>query len=105
SDLDASTKKKLDRGARIEELFKQNQYNTLSMGMESIYLCAMQNGFFYNDAVADVKRSQAAMGNYVNILTTELLDKIRNEKPDLKQDTAMVDAVKQSLEDLMKSWK
>jgi len=105
SDLDASTKKKLDRGARIVELFKQNQYSPLSMEMESIYLFAMQNGFFDDVAVSDVKRFQADLGEFFNTRKGELLDKIRNEKPDLKKDATMVDAVKQVIGDFKKSWK
>jgi F-type H+-transporting ATPase subunit alpha len=105
SDLDASTKKKLDRGARIVELFKQNQYSPLGMEMESIHLFAMQNGYFDDVAVADVKRFQAALGEFFSTRKSELLDKIRNEKPDLKKDAAMVDAVKQGIEDFKKSWK
>jgi F-type H+-transporting ATPase subunit alpha len=105
SDLDASTKKKLDRGARIVELFKQNQYSPLAMEMESIYLFAMQNGYFDDVAVADVKRFQAALGDFFNTRKGELLDKIRNEKPDLKKDKPMVEAVSQGIEDFKKSWK
>ena len=105
SDLDASTKKKLDRGARIVELFKQNQYSPLAMEMESIYLFAMQNGYFDDVAVADVKRFQHGLGDFFNTRKGELLDKIRNEKPDLKKDATMVDAVKQGIEDFKKSWK
>ncbi|MGL4399399.1 MAG: F0F1 ATP synthase subunit alpha [Luteolibacter sp.] len=105
SDLDASTKKKLDRGARIVELFKQNQYSPLAMEMESIYLFAMQNGYFDDVAVSDVKRFQAALGDYFNTRKGEMLDKIRNEKPDLKKDKAMVEAVSQGIEDFKKSWK
>ncbi len=105
SDLDASTKKKLDRGARIVELFKQNQYSPLAMEMESIYLFAMQNGYFDDVAVADVKRFQAALGDFFNTRKGDLLDKIRNEKPDLKKDAAMVEAVKGGIEDFKKSWK
>jgi F-type H+-transporting ATPase subunit alpha len=105
SDLDASTKKKLERGARIVELFKQNQYSPLGMEMESIHLFAMQNGFFDDVAVSDVKRCQAALGEFFTTRKGELLDKIRNEKPDLKKDTAMVDALKQAVEDFKKSWK
>ena len=105
SDLDASTKKKLDRGARIVELFKQNQYSPLAMEMESVYLFAMQNGYFDDVAVKDVRRFQADLGEFVSTRKGELLDKIRNEKPDLKKDTAMVDAVKQAIEDFKKSWK
>ena len=105
SDLDAATKKKLDRGARIVELFKQNQYSPLAMEMESIYLFAMQNGYFDDVAVTDVKRCQAELGEFFNTRKGELLDKIRNEKPDLKKDAAMVDAVKQAIDDFKKSWK
>ena len=104
SDLDAQTKKKLDRGARIVELFKQNQYSPLAMEMESIYLFAMQNGFFDDVAVKDVRRCQDAMGEFFNTRKGELLDRIRNEKPDLKKDAAMVDAVKQGLSDFKQSW-
>jgi F-type H+-transporting ATPase subunit alpha len=105
SDLDASTKKKLERGARIVELFKQNQYSPLSMEMESVYLFAMQNGYFDDVKVTDVKRFQNAMGEYFETRKTELLDKIRNEKPDLKKDAAAVDAVKQAISDFKASWK
>ena len=105
SDLDASTKKKLERGARIVELFKQNQYSPLAMEMEAIYLFAMQNGYFDDVAVKDIGRCQDAMGEFFNTRKGELLDKIRNEKPDLKKDAAMVDAVKQAIDDFKKSWK
>jgi F-type H+-transporting ATPase subunit alpha len=75
------------------------------MEMEAVYLFSMQNGYFDDVAVADVKRFQAAMGEFFNTRKAELLDKIRNEKPDLKKDAAMVDAVKQAVEDFKKSWK
>jgi len=105
SDLDASTKKKLDRGARIVELFKQNQYSPVSMELEAVYLFAMQNGFFDDVEVSDVKRFQADLGEFFNTRKGELLDKIRNEKPDLKKNAEMVDAVKQAIDDFKKPWK
>jgi len=105
SDLDASTKKKLDRGARIVELFKQNQYSPVAMEMESVYLFAMQNGFFDDVAVEDVKRFQNDMGEFFTTRKGELLDKIRNEKPDLKKDGEMVDTLKTAIDDFKKSWK
>ena len=63
----------------------------------------MQNGYFDDVAVTDVKRFQAALGEFFTTRKDELLDKIRNEKPDLKKDAAMVDAVKQGIEDFKKS--
>ena len=105
SDLDAGTKKKLDRGARIVELFKQNQYSPISMELECIYLFAMQNGYFDDVAIDKVKECQLAMGEFFETRKTELLDKIRNEKPDLKKNTEMVDVVKQAINDFKGSWK
>ncbi len=105
SDLDAGTKAKLDRGARIVELFKQNQYSPISMELECVYLFAMQNGFFDDVAIDKVKACQLAMGEFFETRKTDLLDKIRNEKPDLKKNTEMVDAVKQAINDFKGSWK
>jgi hypothetical protein len=45
------------------------------------------------------------MGEFFNTRKGEILDKIRNEKPDLKKDAAMVDTVKQAIDDFKKSWK
>ena len=52
-----------------------------------------------------MKRFQTAMGEFFETRKTELLDKIRNEKPDLKKDAAAVEAVKQALNDFKASWK
>jgi F-type H+/Na+-transporting ATPase subunit alpha len=105
SDLDASTKKKLDRGARIVELFKQNQYNPLSMEMESVLLFAMQNGYFDDVPVNKVRDFQAALGEFFETRKADVLDNIRNNKPDLKKDAAAVATVKQAIEDFKTSWK
>ena len=105
SDLDASTKSKLERGARIVELFKQNQYSPLGMEMECVHLFAMQNGYFDDVAVADVKRFQAALGEYFTTRKGDLLDKLRNEKPDLKKDVATAGLLKQAITDFKTSWK
>jgi F-type H+-transporting ATPase subunit alpha len=105
SDLDASTKKKLDRGARIVELFKQNQYSPLGMEMESVFLFAMQNGHFDDVAVKDVRRFQADLGEFMSTRKADLLDRIRNEKPDLKKDKAAAESLGQAIADFKKTWK
>jgi F-type H+-transporting ATPase subunit alpha len=105
SDLDASTKKKLDRGARIVELFKQNQYNPFSMELEAVFLFAMQNGYFDDIPVNKVREFQAGMGEFFETRKADVLDNIRNNKPDLKKDATAVAAVKQAIEDFKSSWK
>src|SRR6201993_1180523 len=46
SDLDESTRKQLDRGARVTELLKQNQYSPLSISLMAATLFAVNNDFF-----------------------------------------------------------
>jgi len=45
SDLDAKTQALLERGKRIVELFKQNQYHPLPLEMQVLVLWAAQNNF------------------------------------------------------------
>ena len=76
---------------------------TLSGGKAVHYRC--DEGAEWLPDVADIKRCQIAMGEYFTTRKAELLDKIRNEKPDLKKDAASVEAVKQSLNDFKSTWK
>ena len=62
---------------------------TLAQGVERI---RKVHASFDDVKVSDVKRFQTAMGEFFETRKTELLDKIRNEKPDLKKDAAAVDA-------------
>lgn len=105
SDLDAGTQKKLDRGRRIVELFKQNEYSPVPMELESVYLFAMQNGYFDDVEVDRVKECQDAMGEYFNTRKGDVLDMVRNDKPNLKKDNDAIDQLKQALDDFKKTWK
>jgi F-type H+-transporting ATPase subunit alpha len=58
SDLDARTKSQLDRGKRIVELFKQQQYHPLSVELQVAILWAMQKGYFDPIPVERVKDFQ-----------------------------------------------
>ncbi|MEM9080272.1 MAG: F0F1 ATP synthase subunit alpha [Verrucomicrobiota bacterium] len=105
SDLDASTKAKLERGQRIVELFKQNQYSPLSLELEAVYLFAMQHGYFDDVDVERIKECQTAMGEFFSDRKSDLLEKIRNEKPDLKKNKDAVDELKGAIEDFKSTWK
>src|SRR5690349_10160759 len=58
SDVDTGTRKKLERGQRIVELFKQAQYNPFAVDVEVVVLFAMQKGYFDDVAVDKVKDCQ-----------------------------------------------
>ncbi len=101
SDLDVGTKAKLDRGARIVELFKQQQYQPKSLPIMVITLYAMQKGYFDSVSVDRVKEFQGKLEDYLKTRKEALLEKLGNDKtldgvePDIKT----------AIEDFKGSWK
>jgi F-type H+-transporting ATPase subunit alpha len=80
SDLDAKTQAQLERGKRIVELFKQNQYNPIPVEVQAAVLWAMQNNLFDDVAVEKVKDFQAKLADYLGTRKSAVLDAIRTEK-------------------------
>ena len=80
SDLDAKTQQLLERGKRIVELFKQNQYSPMPVEVQVVVLWASQNGFVDDVAVDKIKDFQAKLIDFINTRKAELLTKVRNEK-------------------------
>lgn len=101
SDLDTATKAKLDRGARIVELFKQQQYQPKSLPIMVISLYAMQKGYFDNVPVDRVKEFQSKLETYLTERKSSLIDQLGNEKA---LDNVEGD-IKTALEDFKSAWK
>ncbi|MEM7144480.1 MAG: F0F1 ATP synthase subunit alpha [Verrucomicrobiota bacterium] len=80
SDLDEKTKALIERGQRIVELFKQQQYSPLSLEVEVAILWAMQNGYFDEVPVDKVKETQKKLEEYLTTRKDSVLAKIRDEK-------------------------
>jgi F-type H+-transporting ATPase subunit alpha len=80
SDLDAKTQALLERGKRIVELFKQNQYSPLPVEVQVVVLWTSQNGFVDDVAVDKIKDFQAKLVDFIGTRKADLLTKIRNEK-------------------------
>jgi F-type H+-transporting ATPase subunit alpha len=75
SDLDASTQKLLNRGARLTELLKQKQFSPLPFEEQTASIFAGTNGYLDGIAVTDVTRYEEAMladlrANHADILKT-----------------------------------
>jgi F-type H+-transporting ATPase subunit alpha len=80
SDLDAKTKAQLERGQRIVELFKQVQYNPLPIEQQAAVLWTMQNGYFDEVPVADLKKFQLQLQDFLATRKEATLAKIRDKK-------------------------
>jgi F-type H+-transporting ATPase subunit alpha len=87
SDLDASTQKLLNRGARLTELLKQPQYQPMPVEEQVASIFAGTQGFVDAVGVKDVVRYEAAMLNFLRAEHGNVLKTIRDTKQ-LDDDTA-----------------
>ncbi|HAI96324.1 MAG: F0F1 ATP synthase subunit alpha [Cycloclasticus sp.] len=79
SDLDAATKAQIDRGVRVTELMKQNQYAPLSVPQMSISLFAANEGFIDDVDVDKVLDFESALHSYIEREKSELISAIGDE--------------------------
>jgi F-type H+/Na+-transporting ATPase subunit alpha len=80
SDLDAKTQAMLERGKRIVELFKQNQFQPVPVEAQVAVLWTVQNNFMDDVPVDKIKDFQGKLLDYLNTRKADLLKKIRAEK-------------------------
>ena len=80
SDLDASTKQLLDRGARLVEILKQGQYSPLTVSEQVVSIYAGVRGYLDKVAVNDVVRFETEVLNEMRSSHADLLEAIANEK-------------------------
>ena len=96
SDLDAGTKAKLDRGARVVELFKQGQYSPIAVEEQAAVIWTMKNGYLDDVPVERVKEFQAKLQEYLQTRKTEVLTSIREKKAfDKDNEAALKSAVEE----------
>ncbi len=85
SDLDESTRKQIERGQRVTELMKQNQYSPMSVAEMAFSLFAANEGFLDDVEVEKVRDFEDALQSYLNAEQAELLAKI-NETGDFSDE-------------------
>jgi F-type H+/Na+-transporting ATPase subunit alpha len=86
SDLDASTQKLLNRGARLTELLKQKQFSPLPFEEQTASIFAGTNGYLDGIAVSDVTRFEDAMLADLRANHADVLKGIRDSR-DLGDDS------------------
>ena len=86
SDLDAATKRQLERGARTVEVLKQGQYQPMPVEQQVMIIYAVANGYIDDVDVAKVREWEAGFHAYMKAQFPQVGDKIRAEKV-LSKDT------------------
>jgi len=79
SDLDASTQRLLNRGARLTELLKQPQYAPLTNAEQVIVIYAGTQGYLDKLPVKDVGRFEKGLLSHMRNNQAALLDMIRDQ--------------------------
>jgi F-type H+-transporting ATPase subunit alpha len=80
SDLDAATKRQLERGARTVEALKQGQYMPMAMEDQVMILYAVTNGFIDDVATDKVRAWEKGFHEYMKAQFPQVADNIRSEK-------------------------
>jgi F-type H+-transporting ATPase subunit alpha len=80
SDLDAATKKQLDRGARTVEILKQPQYQPMPVELQVMVIYAVTNGFVDEIPVAEIRDWESGFLQFMSAQFPQVGDKIRTEK-------------------------
>ncbi|MGZ3173214.1 MAG: F0F1 ATP synthase subunit alpha [Croceibacterium sp.] len=80
SDLDASTQKLLNRGARLTELLKQPQFSPMPFEEQTVSIFAGTNGYLDTVPVDRVVEYEAAMLSFMRAEHADVLTEIRDTK-------------------------
>ncbi|MCA9042496.1 MAG: F0F1 ATP synthase subunit alpha, partial [Planctomycetaceae bacterium] len=80
TELDKATQGQLDRGYRMVELLKQDQYNPMDVVDQVISLYAGTKGYFDAVPIPDVSRVEQEMLAFIRDEKSEIWNAISNEK-------------------------
>jgi F-type H+-transporting ATPase subunit alpha len=80
SDLDAATKKQLERGARTVELLKQPQFQPMPAEEQVVVIFAVTNGYLDAIPVAEIKEWERGFREFIGVEYPQVTDSIRKEK-------------------------
>jgi F-type H+-transporting ATPase subunit alpha len=80
SDLDAATKKQLERGARTVEVLKQGQYQPMGFETQVMIIFAVSNGYIDDVPVAQVRDWEAGFHAYMKAQFPQVGDAIKKDR-------------------------
>jgi F-type H+-transporting ATPase subunit alpha len=76
SDLDEETRKKLERGKRLTEIFKQGQYAPVPVANQVLIFFAVNEGMLDDVPVAKIREFEYCLYKYTDTSGREILDEI-----------------------------
>ena len=98
SDLDRDSKERIEKGQRLIEILKQDQYSPMPVEEQVVILYAAVNNFLNDIAVEDVRRFEKEFLQYVREQKSEILKAINEKK-------ALDDELKSMLNSVIEEYK
>ncbi len=80
SELDKATQAQLNRGKRLVEILKQDQYQPLPFSKQVLIIYAGTNGYLDDLEVEQIRSFEAELYKYVDSMNPKLLDTIMEKK-------------------------
>jgi F-type H+/Na+-transporting ATPase subunit alpha len=80
SDLDAATKRQLERGARTVEVLKQGQYAPMPVEQQVMSIYAVTNGFIDDVDVSAIREWERCFHEFVGAQFPQVGERLRSEK-------------------------
>jgi F-type H+-transporting ATPase subunit alpha len=80
SDLDAATKRQLDRGARTVEILKQPQYQPMPVEKQVMVIYAVTNGYLDTLPVSEIRGWETGFLSYVSSEYPQVVSGIKQQK-------------------------
>lgn len=98
SDLDKESKSRLEKGKRLVEILKQDQYNPMSVEKQIIILYAAVNNYLADVKVSEIKKFEKEFLEYVDTHHRNLGKEILKEKQ-------LTDSIKEELNNAIEEFK
>ena len=80
SDLDEATRKQLERGRRVTELMKQQQYSPMSIAEMAVVLYSVNNGYFDDVEVERLLKFEHGLVDHVKSKHSALISRILDKR-------------------------
>ncbi|OYV72865.1 MAG: hypothetical protein B7Z72_03805 [Gemmatimonadetes bacterium 21-71-4] len=80
SDLDAATKRQLERGARTVEVLKQGQYTPMPVEQQVMIIYAVANGYIDDVETTHIRDWERAFHQYMSASHPQIGEKLRTQK-------------------------
>ena len=98
SDLDKDSKRRLEKGKRLTEILKQDQYQPMDVEKQIMILYAAVNDFLSDIKVSDVRMFERGFLEYVDTHERDLGKMIITEK-------VLTDEIKSKLDEVIVNYK